>query len=61
MTEQKPGYWINESNGVLRPAIIAYLNDEHLSLSQIVTIRAYLRRSLQVANNILEPFGLALS
>lgn len=38
-----PGYWMNETSGVLRPAILAYLNQEPLTEEHIVTLRAYFR------------------
>jgi hypothetical protein len=28
-----PGYWMNETSGVLRPAIEAYLNHDELTAS----------------------------
>ncbi len=45
-----PGYWMNETSGVLRPAIEAYLApaiDPHappMTLAQIAAMRAYLRQ-----------------
>ena len=40
----KPNYWMNETSGVLRPAILAYLNDEEMTGEQIAAMRAYLRQ-----------------
>lgn len=39
-----PRYWMHEENGVLRPAIEAYLNGNQLSEGQVATIRSYLRQ-----------------
>lgn len=39
-----PGYWMNESTGVLRPAVEAYLHGEPLTPEQIAALRAYLRQ-----------------
>jgi hypothetical protein len=41
---QGPGYWINETSGVLRPAIVAYLREQPLSEAHVSAIRAYLRQ-----------------
>lgn len=39
-----PGYWMYETSGALRPAIVAYLNRDVLTDGQIAAIRAYLRQ-----------------
>jgi hypothetical protein len=39
-----PGYWMNETSGVLRPAIEAYLNGGAMTDEQIAAVRAYLRQ-----------------
>lgn len=39
-----PGFWMDETTGVLRPAVEAYLRDEPLTPSQIAALRAYLRQ-----------------
>jgi hypothetical protein len=39
-----PGYWMNESPGVLRPAITAYLHGGEMTLLHIAAMRAYLRQ-----------------
>lgn len=39
-----PGYWMYETSGVLRPAVIAYLNQEQLSQEHIAALRAYFRQ-----------------
>jgi hypothetical protein len=39
-----PGYWMNETSGVLRPAIEAYLQRDELTPAEIAAIRAYLRQ-----------------
>jgi hypothetical protein len=38
------GYWMNETSGVLRPVVEAYLRGEKLTASQVATMRAYLRQ-----------------
>lgn len=39
-----PGYWMNETSGVLSPAIEAYLNNRPMDREQIAAMRAYLRQ-----------------
>ena len=39
-----PGFWTDETSGVLRPAVKAYLNHEPMSGEQIAALRAYLRQ-----------------
>jgi hypothetical protein len=39
-----PGYWRNETSGVLQPAVVAYLNGTPLDDRQIAALRAYLRQ-----------------
>jgi hypothetical protein len=39
----EPGYWINETSGVLAPAVKRYLDGE-LEMADIPVIRAYLRQ-----------------
>ena len=39
-----PGYWMNETSGVLRPAVEAYLHDQPMTGEQIAAMRAYLRQ-----------------
>lgn len=39
-----PGYWQNETSGVLRPAIEAYLAGSDMTVDQIAAMRAYLRQ-----------------
>lgn len=41
---EAPGYWMNETSGVLRPAVEAYLENRPLTLTEIAAIRAYLRQ-----------------
>lgn len=38
------GYWKNETSGVLRPAVEAYLAGSDLTAEQIGALRAYLRQ-----------------
>lgn len=42
-----PGYWMNETSGVLRPAVEAYLNGTEMTPGQIVAMRGYLRQWVQ--------------
>ncbi len=42
-----PAYWMNETTGVLRPAVMAYLNDEPMKRDEIAAMRAYLRQWMQ--------------
>ncbi|MBR0681938.1 hypothetical protein GXW74_15695 [Roseomonas eburnea] len=44
MSGTTPGYWTNETSGVLRPAVEAYLRHEPLTETHIVALRAYLRQ-----------------
>ena len=39
-----PGYWQNETSGVLRPAVEAYLYGGPMTDDQIGAMRAYLRQ-----------------
>ena len=39
-----PGYWMYETSGALRPAIVAYLKGDPLSPAEIAAIRAYLKQ-----------------
>jgi hypothetical protein len=39
-----PGFWRNETSGVLKPAIEAYINGKALDVHQIAAMRAYLRQ-----------------
>lgn len=41
---RRPGYWMNETSGVLKPALEAYLRDDPLDDGQIAALRAYLRQ-----------------
>lgn len=42
--EDRPGFWMNETSGVLRPAIEAYLVGGEMTREQIAAMRAYLRQ-----------------
>ena len=44
MSVQAPGYWMDETSGVLRPAVEAYLHHEPMTPQDIATLRAYLRQ-----------------
>jgi hypothetical protein len=39
-----PFYWMNETSGVLRPAVKAYLAGEPMTDDQIAAMREYLRQ-----------------
>jgi hypothetical protein len=34
-----PGYWINETSGVLRPAVEAYLRHEPMTPAHVAAVR----------------------
>jgi len=40
----EPGYWMHETSGVLRPAIVAFLEGGAMSAEHVRTVRAYLRQ-----------------
>lgn len=42
--ENAPGYWMDETSGVLRPAVEAYLHGRDMTPEEIVAMRAYLRQ-----------------
>lgn len=42
--DDRPGYWMHETSGVLRPVVEAYLAGDPLTTMQIATMRAYLRQ-----------------
>jgi hypothetical protein len=42
--EPIPGFWMNETSGVLKPAVEAYLNGGPMTDEQIAAMRAYLRQ-----------------
>lgn len=39
-----PGYWMQETSGVLRPAVAAYLAGGAMTPEQVAALRAYLRQ-----------------
>ncbi len=43
-TIAEPGFWMYETTGVLRPAIIALLDGADLTPEHIAALRAYLRQ-----------------
>ena len=43
-TTTVPGYWQNETSGVLQPAVKAYLAGTPMTDNQIAAMRAYLRQ-----------------
>jgi hypothetical protein len=40
----QPAYWMNETSGVLRPAVEAYLSGGEMSPEHVAAMRAYLRQ-----------------
>lgn len=42
-----PGYWMHETSGVLRPAVVAYLNHRPMTNADIAAMRAYLRQWME--------------
>ena len=44
MATAAPGYWMNETSGVLKPAVEAYLSGDPLDQAQIAALRAYMRQ-----------------
>lgn len=44
MPQSLPGYWMNETTGVLRPAVEAFLAGGEMTAAQIAAMRAYLRQ-----------------
>ena len=47
---QQPGYWIDETSGVLKPVVLAYLNGQQLKPPEVATMRAYLRQWLELGD-----------
>lgn len=39
-----PGYWMNETSGVLAPVVRSYLAGHELDEAELTTMRAYLRQ-----------------
>lgn len=39
-----PGYWMNETSGLLRPAVEAYLYGRPMTTAHVMAWRAYLRQ-----------------
>lgn len=39
-----PGYWMNETSGVLRPAVEAYLEERPMTPELVAAMKAYLRQ-----------------
>jgi len=46
MIADGPGYWMHETTGVLRPAVIAYFAGS-MSPEQVAALRAYLRQWIE--------------
>lgn len=42
-----PCFWMNETSGVLRPAVEAYVIGGPMSVEQIAAMRAYLRQFIE--------------
>lgn len=45
--DDAPGYWMNETSGVLRPVIENYLTGGKMTDRDIATMRAYLRQWME--------------
>lgn len=45
-----PGYWMNESTGVLAPAVRAYFDGVEMTGAQVWAIRAYFRQWMEKGN-----------
>lgn len=41
---EMPGYWRNETSGILQPAVERYFSGEALSAADVAALRAYLRQ-----------------
>lgn len=54
-----PGYWMNETSGVLRPAIKAFLAGVEMTPAQIAAMRAYLRQWIFSPVWDMNPHGAA--
>jgi len=50
-----PGYWMNETTGVLKPAVMAYLDGLPLELAQVGALRAYFRQWVASPAWMLSP------
>ena len=44
MTDIIPGFWMNETSGVLRPAVEAFAYGDQMTGEQIAAVRAYFRQ-----------------
>lgn len=44
MKSRTPGYWMNETSGILRPVVERYFRGEALSAADVAALRAYLRQ-----------------
>jgi hypothetical protein len=42
--EGVPGFWLYETSGALRPAVVAYLQHDEMTPGEIAAMRAYLRQ-----------------
>jgi hypothetical protein len=47
MTPRPPRYWMHETTGVLRPAIMAYLAGGPMTAQHVAAMRAYLRQWIE--------------
>jgi hypothetical protein len=43
----RPGFWMDETSGMLRPAIEAFLHDRPMTDDQVAAMRAYLRQWIE--------------
>lgn len=53
-----PGYWMNETSGVLKPAVDRYIRREALSKDDIVVLRAYLRQWINAPCWDANPYAI---
>lgn len=54
-----PKFWMNETSGVLRPAIEAYLSGGEMTPDQVGAMRAYLRQWIMSPAWDMNPHGSA--
>lgn len=57
ITAATPGYWRNETTGVLRPVVLRYLKGHELRPSDCAALRAYIRQWITSPVWDLNPHG----
>jgi hypothetical protein len=45
-----PGYWMDRTGGLLRPAVEAYLHGGEMTPTGLMALQAYLKRSIPAPN-----------